>query len=498
MCNNSVAGPSSLTGGTAGYAVHAGFDEATGWGSLDVGVFLNYYATEAGKITPTMQLTPSATSITTAQSLTVSVTVSGGSGNPAPTGTVTLSGGGYPSTAVALSSSTASFPIPAGTLAAGNDTLTAYYTPDSNSIGTYFTGTGTVLITVSLPTPVTPSVTMAVTSPVTNQENENLTVTVAKVGNYPLPSGNVTITSGTYTSSPTALSSGIATFTILDGTLPLGTNTVTAVYTPDTNGSLIYSGASATTTINVDPVQTPAITVSLGSVSINNTQSLPVTVTLGATNGFPVPSGQVTLTAGTYGTTGNLANGVVTFTIPAKTLAVGTDTINVAYAGLYDIYNGISGSATVSVTQGPDFTLSASPTTLSIEPETTGTTTVTVDPLYGFTGTVTLEADGLPDGVSAMFSAGTVLNTQVLTLTVQASAAVTSSPVMVSIKGTSNSLVETTTIDLSIIPIPTFGPAPGTGSANLSVAPGATTGNTVPVSVVGTYGFSGAVALTAK
>ena len=40
LCNNSVPGPSSLTGGQAGFLVTAGFDEATGLGSLDVGKFL--------------------------------------------------------------------------------------------------------------------------------------------------------------------------------------------------------------------------------------------------------------------------------------------------------------------------------------------------------------------------------------------------------------------------------------------------------------------------
>jgi hypothetical protein len=42
-----------------------------------------------------MTVTPSASSITTAQALTVTVAVSGGTGNPTATGSVTLSGGGY-------------------------------------------------------------------------------------------------------------------------------------------------------------------------------------------------------------------------------------------------------------------------------------------------------------------------------------------------------------------------------------------------------------------
>jgi len=40
MCNNSTPGESSLTGGLAGYLVAAGYDQATGLGSLDVGNFI--------------------------------------------------------------------------------------------------------------------------------------------------------------------------------------------------------------------------------------------------------------------------------------------------------------------------------------------------------------------------------------------------------------------------------------------------------------------------
>lgn len=44
MCNNSTPGPTGLSGGQAGYLVGTGYDEATGWGSLDVTKFINSYA----------------------------------------------------------------------------------------------------------------------------------------------------------------------------------------------------------------------------------------------------------------------------------------------------------------------------------------------------------------------------------------------------------------------------------------------------------------------
>ena len=66
------------------------------------------------KTTPTVTVTPSASSITTAQASDGDGVVSGGTGNPTPTGSVTLSGGGYTSAATTLSSGSATINIPAG------------------------------------------------------------------------------------------------------------------------------------------------------------------------------------------------------------------------------------------------------------------------------------------------------------------------------------------------------------------------------------------------
>ncbi len=95
------------------------------------------------KTTPTVTVTPSSFAITTAQTLSVAVTISGGTGNPVPTGSVTLSSGSYSSAATTLSSGAATVNLPAGSLAVGSDTLTASYTPDSVSSSAYNTANGT-------------------------------------------------------------------------------------------------------------------------------------------------------------------------------------------------------------------------------------------------------------------------------------------------------------------------------------------------------------------
>jgi hypothetical protein len=121
------------------------------------------------KTTPTVSVTPALSSIGTTQPLEVAVGVSGGAGNPTPTGSVVLTSGSYTSAAATLSSGSAQITIPGGSLAAGSDTLTAAYTPDSNSSSIYNSASGkSSAVEVSVPSAVTIS-TPATTIAVTNQ-----------------------------------------------------------------------------------------------------------------------------------------------------------------------------------------------------------------------------------------------------------------------------------------------------------------------------------------
>lgn len=93
LCNNTVAGPSGLSGGESGYLVGPGYDEVTGLGSLDVQLFLQGLAPKSGVPTlpqgPSFTLSGAAISVvhgaTTANTSTITVTPLLGF-----TGTVTL------------------------------------------------------------------------------------------------------------------------------------------------------------------------------------------------------------------------------------------------------------------------------------------------------------------------------------------------------------------------------------------------------------------------
>jgi len=98
-------------------------------------------------MTPTVTVTPGASSLTTAQTLTVTVSVAGSSG-ATPAGTVVVSSGSYASAQATLSGGSATVTVPAGLLVAGSDTLTASYTPGTVSAATYSSATGNAMVSV--------------------------------------------------------------------------------------------------------------------------------------------------------------------------------------------------------------------------------------------------------------------------------------------------------------------------------------------------------------
>jgi len=95
----------------------------------------------------------------------------------------------------------------------------------------------------------------------------------------------------------------------------------------------------------------------------------------------------------------------------------------------------------------PNFTLSAKPSTVAITPGASGTSTITITPLNGFSGNITLSASGLPSGVTASFTPNPATTTS--TLTLKASATAATGTVTVTIKGKSGTLTNTTMLSLT-------------------------------------------------
>src|ERR1700691_4656737 len=152
------------------------------------------------------------------------------------------------------------------------------------------------------------------------------------------------------------------------------------------------------------------------------------------------------------------------------------------------LINTLAGAATAS------FTLSDSPSSLSVTQGSSGTSTITVTDVNGFTGSVTLAASGLPSGVTAAFGTNPTTGTSVLTLT--ASSTATTGAATVTITGTSGSLTATTTLALTVTATATPSFTLAASPASLSVTQGSS--GTSTITVTDKNGFTGSVTLAAS
>ena len=372
-CLKNSAGYYFLTG----YNTSTGYDLATGLGSVDANQLLTYWGAATGSATATVTVAPSMTSVNSNQSLNVEVTVSGATGTPS--GTVTLSGGGYNSSAETLSGGSYSFTIPANSLSAGTDTLTGTYSGDS----TYASATGTATVAVAAPTfilsatnvtmnagssgtstvTVTPAdgYTGTVTLTATGPSNEGITLMGGTVTINSAASGTGTITVNTTKASSSSVpasarnssrwfetASGAAMAALLLFFIPgplrrprkiLSALLLTIAFSFAGIGCGGGGGSSKTT---------PTVTVTPTKTSIATNASLSVSVSVSGSSS--APTGTVTLSSGSYTSSSTtLTSGSATITIPANSLAVGTDTLTVSYSGDSN-YNSATGSGTVTVT----------------------------------------------------------------------------------------------------------------------------------------------------
>ena len=202
-------------------------------------------------------------------------------------------------------------------------------------------------------------------------------------------------------------------------------------------------------------VHTPdfSLTPSPASVSLNPGGSNTSAITVAALYGF---TGTVALSAS------GLPAGVNATFLPASMILPGDSALTLtatalAVPGIYSFtVTGVSGALTHTVTVNllvttPDFTMSASPATVTLAAGAAGTSQITVTALNGFNGLVNLTATGMPLGVVASLAPGSVTGggNNVLTLTTAASTVGGIYPITV--KGTNGVLVRTTTVNLSVI-----------------------------------------------
>lgn len=301
-----------------GYSAAAGYDQATGLGSLNVANVVNAWTAVApGSTAATVTVTPAATSVPISEILPVTVAVAGpktsvtSNGTAVvPTGTVTLTAGTYTSQADALSSAgTYVFLVPANALSVGSNTITANYSGDV----LYAAASGTASETGTAAALLTPTLTVTPASSGVNS-GASLSVAVTVAGTGSTPGGTVTLSGGGYSSGQQTLTNGAFTFSIPANTLTNGTDTLTLTYFGDAN----YIAATGTATVTVG--ESTFTLAASAPAAISPGSSATSTITATAVAGY---TGTVTLTcqeeADASPTTGDGA----TCTIPTTAVAMG-------------------------------------------------------------------------------------------------------------------------------------------------------------------------------
>lgn len=428
MCNNSIPSPTGLTGGQAGFALGAtgGYSEVTGLGSLDVAQFISNYGSSALMITPTITVIPSFPAITTTESESVLVIVNGGSNNPTPTGTITLTSGPFSATTGLLNpnggTANVTFNIISGSLAVGTDTLSATYNPSGS---TYNSATGTATVTVTSPSPSTPTITWATPVAInygTALGAPQLDATASVPGTFAYsPAAGTILTAGSHTLSLSFIPTDTTDYSTATDSVTITVNKATPIITWPTPAPITYgtaiSAAQLDATANTagsfayDPsAGKPTAGQQTLSVSFTPTDTADyanttahVTLTINRatpTVSWPTPAAVTVgtvLTATQLDATANVS-GTFVYSPAAGTVmsTAGNIPLNVTFTPTDATdYNIVPASVTLAVGTAGNASFTVSGTSVSIAPGATSgnTSTITVTPSSGgFTGVVTLSA----------------------------------------------------------------------------------------------------------
>jgi subtilase family serine protease len=153
------------------------------------------------------------------------------------------------------------------------------------------------------------------------------------------------------------------------------------------------------------------------------------------------------------------------------------------------LLNALAGSSTA-----PGFSLSASPTSVSVAPGGSGTSTITSAVTGGFDSAVTLTASGTPTGVTVGFNPSSITGNGTSTMTMNVASSTVPGTYSITVTGTSGSILETTSVSLTVTGT--------TGNFTISVSPTTITvargsSGTATITTTVSGGFNAAIALSA-
>lgn len=218
--------------------------------------------------------------------------------------------------------------------------------------------------------------------------------------------GNFTVDSNTYytgnSSSNTNMNGSLGVLTRLSNRAPKLPNDNALDY-------LVFANGAPTSLLNqLNPTPTAPLPIqsssalAVSATSANENQQLTFTAGVIGTS----PTGSVSFASGssTLGTAA-VVNG--TATLSASFATAGNYSVTANYAG--DSQNSASISNTVSIAvAAPDFTVTASPASATVTAGQSATTTLTITPVGGYSGTVSFSCGTLPSEATCSFAPASV------------------------------------------------------------------------------------------
>jgi hypothetical protein len=409
----------------------------------------------------------------------------------------------------------------------GSYSITAKYSGDA-SFNASSTGAPVAFTIVKAPT------SMMVTDPTptinaTTSSQVNVVITTpVNIGALPTGTVNFIVNSTTVgsISSPTlsTQAAGSAFNFVLSGSglvpgsaLATGANTVTVTYTGDAN----YAASSSTVTVTN--------TTGLGSFTLSNAGNLSVTagspanaaVTITPAGGF---QGPVTLTcvtpSGFSGACSPPASIGVSSTL-AQTITVPVTTQFGATPGTYALtVKGVDSTGKITSSTAFNVVITGIPNNagislsdsgnVSLDAGTTNSAVVTIQPKNGYIGSLNLActisgpnnaASGGPSCTLPATASVTGTAGNFATLTLGSTASTVAGAYTITVTATDQlnaAITANTSFTLTVIAPPPMPTIALTNSGNISVSPGASTGNTSTLTVMPSGGFTGVVDLSCK
>jgi sugar lactone lactonase YvrE len=256
------------------------------------------------------------------------------------------------------------------------------------------------LYTVEVP-PTPRSSSISITTPASliyGQASARITVS----GSAATPQGTILLLDGTTSLASTTLTSGAAAIPL--PSLTAGPHTLTATYAGD---GINPSATSTPTLINIAQAQSNVILQPLTQASYTG---LPLLLTANLTSSTTgTPTGEVDFLDGSIliaKTTAINGLATATYTSPPQ----GNHNLTASYLGDTNFLASTSSTVTATVSTMPDFTLTATTPSQTLQGGLIAGYAFTISPSGGpFTGNVTFSVTGLQPGATASFSPATVV-----------------------------------------------------------------------------------------